>query len=82
MESGHDSAATYQIVVRGRLDESWSARLSDMTISAASGAGSEVTTILCGTLSDQAALAGVLNTLYDLGLTLVSVSSLSTRCSR
>jgi hypothetical protein len=73
--SDHDSKATYRIVVRGRLDSSWSARLSDMTITTELDADS--TTTLIGPLDDQAALAGILNTLYELGLTLVSVEYVS-----
>ena len=77
VDSAQDAEAVYRIVVRGRLDCSWSARLGDMNITTESNADSEVTTTLFGPLADQAALAGILNTLYDLGLTLVSVKYLA-----
>ena len=77
IDPAQDAEAVYQIVVRGRLDSSWSARLSNMHITIESDAGSEVTTTLVGPLADQAALAGILNTLYDLGLTLICVEYLA-----
>jgi hypothetical protein len=65
--------ATYQIKVPGELDESWSDRVGEMTISVESeGDGPPVTT-LTGTL-DQAALQGLLRRLYSLGLPLISVN--------
>jgi len=77
IDSAQDAEAVYRIVVRGRLDSSWSARLGDMKIVTESDASLEVTTTLFGPLADQAALAGILNTLYDLGLTLVCVEYLA-----
>jgi hypothetical protein len=72
-----DSPATYQIIVHGRIDPSWSDRLEGMTICQAMvEAGSPLTT-LDGELSDQAALAGVLNSIYELHLPLLSVKRLS-----
>jgi hypothetical protein len=74
-----DSPATYQIRVRGRVKASWSDRLEGMTISvAAPEAGAPVTT-LEGKLLDQAALAGVLNTLYELHLPVLEVKCLFAR---
>lgn len=66
---------TYTIRVQGRLDNSWSDQLSGMRITI-SGAGRYAVTMLTGRLTDQAALFGVLNTLYDLGLPLLSVDYL------
>ena len=68
-----DSSATYQIVVQGRLDPAWTDRLEGMAIRQdVKDVGGPITT-LEGELSDQAALAGVLNTLYELHLTVLSV---------
>jgi hypothetical protein len=44
----------------------------------ASGSGRHAVTILVGRLADQAALIGILNTLYDLGLPLLSVEYVPT----
>jgi hypothetical protein len=77
MELTLESQATYRIRVKGYLDGSWSDRLGGLTITPASQ--DEVTTVttLVGHVIDQAALAGVLNALYNLQLSLLSVECLS-----
>ena len=71
-----DRPATYQITVQGRIDPTWSDRLEGMAIWMTTlEAGSPVTT-LEGELSDQAALVGVLNTIYELHLPVLSVKRL------
>ncbi len=60
--------ANYRIRVRGRLDASWSDRLGGMQITEHQSPDGAVETILAGRLADQAALSGVLNTLYELHL--------------
>jgi hypothetical protein len=74
-ESGYllDARGRYRILIRGTLDPDWSARLDGMTISAAQLVDGATATSLIGELADQSALVGVLNTLHDLGLSLVSV---------
>jgi hypothetical protein len=71
-----DSAASYQIRIQGHLDESWSERMSGVTIRTQRSSDGSPMTILTGAFQDQAELAGVLNTLYDLGLPLLSVECL------
>ena len=71
--------AIYRICVQGRLDHDWSDRLGGMAIRSSSSPGSAPTTILEGHLADQAALSGVLNTLYDLHLPLLKVEYLEGR---
>lgn len=73
MELAFDLPATYRIQVKGHLDDRWSDRLGGMTIKAIGEAEGAVETILVGWLPDQAALCGVLNALYNLHLSLVSV---------
>ena len=68
-----DSPATYQIIVHGRIDPSWSDRLEGMTICQVTSDVASTTTILDGELTDQAALAGLLNTIYELHLTVLLV---------
>jgi len=72
-----DRPATYQIRVQGKVDPDWSDRLAGMAIRLAVEDACPPVTILKGELSDQAALAGVLNTLYELHLTVLSVLCLS-----
>ena len=69
--------ATYRIKVQGCLEESWTDRLAGMAITASSQGDEPPVTVLEGWLPDQAALAGVLNTLYELHLPLLSVEILS-----
>ncbi len=67
-----DQLATYQIIVPGHLDESWSDWDREMTVTVeGEDAGLPVTT-LTGVV-DQAALQGLIRRLYSLGLPLISV---------
>jgi hypothetical protein len=76
--TGFDRPATYRIDVQGFIPVNWSDRLEGMAITGCSAeAGSPVSELL-GELADQAALAGVLNTLFEMHLSVVSVERLST----
>ena len=66
----------YRIRVNGRLDERWSDRLAGMRISTRQGSDQNTETILDGRMRDQAELAGVLNSLYELHLPILSVEFL------
>jgi hypothetical protein len=68
-----DAPDRYRILILGTLDAGWSDRLGGMTISATRLADGTMATTLIGDLADQSALVGVLNTLHDLGLSLVSM---------
>jgi hypothetical protein len=76
--SGFDGPATYRIGVKGRIPPRWRDRLEGMDVTECSPkkADSPVTTLV-GELADQAALAGLLNTLFQLHLKVVSVECLS-----
>ena len=73
----YDCPATYSINVQGRIDPGWSDRLEGMTISDATIETGIPITNLEGELSDQAALAGVLNTLYELHLPVLLVERMN-----
>lgn len=66
----------YRIRVQGFLDEKWSERLGGMYISINHREGRRTLATLVGRLQDQAELAGVLNTLYELHMPLLSVEYL------
>ena len=66
-------SADYWIEIQGQLDESWSGRLGGMKIKAGSGGEKAVITELTGQVADQAQLIGVLNSLYELHLPILSV---------
>ena len=72
-----DAHCRYRILIRGTLDASWSNRLGGMTLTATQLADGAPATTLIGELADQSALVGVLNTLHDLGLPLVSVERMA-----
>jgi hypothetical protein len=63
-------AERYEIRLTGHLDAHWAAWFDGLTVSH-EGDG---TTVICGSIVDQAALHGVLQRVRDLGLPLVSVS--------
>jgi hypothetical protein len=65
--------ATYRIRVQGHIGSDWDDRFGGMTLTRETMAEDLKTTILLGHLPDQAALSGVLNTLYDLHLPLLKV---------
>jgi hypothetical protein len=71
-----DRPANYQISVLGRIDPTMSDLLGGMTISPDTVETAPPVTTLRGELGDQAALAGVLNTLYEMHLTVLSVKRL------
>jgi hypothetical protein len=68
--------ATYSIRVQGALDANWSGRLGGLRILVVR-AGDQAVTELSGQLADQAALVGVLTSLYDLGMPLLSVERIA-----
>ena len=64
--------ADYRIVVKGRLAETTVERLGDMKIASVEGEGRETVTTLVGPVRDQAALSGILNSLYGLHLSVLT----------
>jgi|WetSurMetagenome_2_1015567.scaffolds.fasta_scaffold417936_1 hypothetical protein len=72
-----DEGARYQIRVQGRLTPEWSTRLGDLKLAVHGGGGHAAVTDLSGWVADQAALMGVLQQLYALGVTILSVERLT-----
>ena len=60
----------YEIRLKGRLDGSWAEWLGGMSLTHAS----DGTTVLGGSVADQAALHGLLQKLRDIGVRLISVN--------
>jgi hypothetical protein len=73
-----DSPALYEIRVCGHIEASWSERLEGMSFRLVSDQDRPEVTVLQGELLDQAALAGVLATLYDMQMPVLSVTCLRT----
>ena len=63
---------TYQIKLKGHLNESWTERFDGFDFTDES----DGTTMLTGVIVDQAALHGLLKRIRDLGLPLISVNRL------
>ena len=71
-----DPSPIYQIRVQGQLEERWSDWFNNFTIL---GDGDQ--TILSGPVTDQTALRGLLNKIWDLNLTLISLERVETNFS-
>ncbi len=71
-----EAAAEYEICVQGYLRPDHSDYVQGMKIETVSDGDAYPMSILRGKLVDQAALAGVLTSLYDWGLPLLSVQCL------
>ncbi len=70
--------AVYRIRFQGALDDSWRHYLgAEWTIQIDDDRPPEITTIT-GVMADQAALLGLLSSLYDIGLPLLEVEYLAT----
>jgi hypothetical protein len=67
-----DERGRYRVRLAGRLDPRWASRFDGMALTPLS----DGTTVLEGEVADQAALHGLLRTLRDLGLPLVSLTRL------
>jgi hypothetical protein len=66
----HEQPDQYAIRLEGHLDPRWASRFDGLTLTPQP----DGTTVLEGPVPDQAALHGLLRTLRDLGLPLVSLT--------
>jgi len=73
LEQPFDKVETYQIKIKGILDDKWSDWFDGFTIAHQT----ENETILEGPVPDQAALHGLLARIRDLGLPIRSIVNLS-----
>ena len=64
----------YQIKFQGVLDAAWADVFEDLTLFVEEFDARPPITTLVGPVADQAALRGMLNQLWDLNLTLLSVT--------
>ena len=70
-ESGQD--ATYQLVIRGELDERFGFLFEGMQMDRTEG-----TTVIAGRVTDRAKLMGLIERINELGLELISVQQVAT----
>ncbi len=64
----------YRIVVQGELDDSWSEWMGDVSLDRFDRVHGSGNTTIFSEIPDQAALRGLLNKIWDLSLTLISVN--------
>jgi hypothetical protein len=74
-QSSFEMPGTYRIRVRGAIDPKWSDWLGGMKITNTEDLGTRLTDLV-GKVADQAALAGILNALYEMHLPLLRVEFL------
>jgi hypothetical protein len=67
-----EAGATYRIVLRGELDERFAYLFSGLQLESERG-----TTVLSGTVVDQAQLHGYIERIEELGLELVTVEQMA-----
>ena len=70
---GFKKNAIYNIVVKGRIEESWSENILGMQLSVDNSKKNLNFSSLIGEIRDQNALSGVLNTLCEMHMTVVAV---------
>ena len=71
------NVAFYEIRLKGHLDSQWATWFDGLTITL----GENGDTLLSGPVADQAALHGLLKKVRDLGMPLVSVVQVQSKCS-
>jgi hypothetical protein len=72
-----DVPAPYRIRVYGSASERWLSGSWDMTAMTFQRGAGMTTTEMVGKVTDQAALVGLINMLYDLGYVIISVERLT-----
>lgn len=71
-----DTRSAYLIRIQGRVEPRWLACFGDLSIAVTELPGMHPITTICTTATDQAALLGILNSLYDFGYPLLGVERL------
>jgi hypothetical protein len=71
--NNHRPVSLYQITIQGNLGRNWSHWFDNIAVT--SQANSDIT-IISGEVADQPKLRGILNKLWDLNLSIISVIKL------
>jgi len=72
-----DQPAMYQIKLLGRLGQEWSSTFGNMDLQVNETENGQAITTISGTITDQAALYGILIEIRDLGMVLLRVECLN-----
>ena len=73
-DSGSSTRATYQIIIKGKLDQRWAELFNSSTVSMTYSADEKLQTIFTIQVHDQAELLGMLNRLHGFNLSLLQVT--------
>ena len=73
---GRAEPAIYRIRVQGNLDKDWSDWFEGMAVTVEQANDGSPITCLTGAVKDQSALRGLLSKIWDMNLTLISLSRL------
>ncbi len=71
------TAAAYRIVVQGKIDAERAESLLGLQATIKKINNQKFISMLVGQINDQAALSGILNMLYEMHMTVISVNMLS-----
>ena len=74
---GFSKPTIYQIEVEGEISADWSERIRGMEIVLMHRKNKKPISILTGEVADQSALAGILKTLFEFHLPVISVRNLN-----
>jgi hypothetical protein len=77
-----DAPATYRVRVLGGINAAWSNRLGGMRINTVLGRDKTLVSTLYGRIRDQSELMGILNSLYELHLPILSVEFVHVQSTR
>ncbi len=80
--TGQQQRAAYQIQVQGELGPRWRHWFEDLAITVDTNDDGATITTLTSPILDQAGLRGILNKLWDLNLTLLTVTRTSPDAGR
>ena len=78
-EFSFQKPAIYKIKVEGVLKENWIEKFQGLKISTERSLDGKSISVLAGKIIDQSALSGLLTTLYDYNMTIVSVNMLKNK---
>jgi hypothetical protein len=71
---GFTKPAVYKIKVLGELNKKFSGKLSGMQVFINRESDGKTISVLVGQINDQAALSGILNALYEMQFTILSLN--------
>ena len=78
-EFSFQKPAIYKIKVEGVLKENWIENFQGLKVNIEGSLSGNPVSVLTGKINDQSALSGLLNTLYNFNMTILSVNMLKSK---